>query len=125
MTETEDEVNSRIGHNQPCYYCGDPTDVFAGNPGLWPLPFPHADEPGVVKWHHTDCVMARLVENVETAITGLEANFLLFTMDAYLGVDQEGHIMSAKHGYPKEDLQALRDKLFVAHRHPPEDEEED
>lgn len=48
------------GHEQPCYYCGEPCDGFAANPSRWPLPLPHADEPGVDKWHHTGCVLERL-----------------------------------------------------------------
>ncbi|MCE7895010.1 MAG: hypothetical protein DYH12_35775 [Sorangiineae bacterium PRO1] len=50
------------GHDAPCYYCGHPCNTYAGNPGLWPLGFTHADEPGVVKWHHTGCVQGRLRE---------------------------------------------------------------
>ena len=50
-------------------------------------------------------------------ISRLEANFLLFAMDEYIGVDANGHIMSAKHGYKRADLQSLRDKLFAAHEH--------
>lgn len=53
-----------------------------------------------------------------TEITGIEAHFLLFAMDKYLGVDAFGHIMSAKHGYSRKSLQELRDRLFKAHEHP-------
>lgn len=52
-----------------------------------------------------------------TTISGLEANFLLFALDAYLGVNANGHILSAKHGYTRADLQSLRDRLFAAHEH--------
>ena len=48
------------GHNQPCYYCGKPCDVYAGNPGMWPLVFCHKDEPGKAKYHHAKCVSRRL-----------------------------------------------------------------
>ena len=51
------------GHDRPCYYCGEKTNGLAGNPGLWPIPLCHADEPGKVKWHHSSCVTDRLVEN--------------------------------------------------------------
>ena len=51
-------------------------------------------------------------------ITGIEAHFLLFLLDDDLGVDANGHIMSAKHGYSREVLQSLRDRLFNAHEHP-------
>ncbi len=53
---------SHEGHDKPCYYCGEPTNAFAGNPGRWPVALPHADEPGVVKWHHGGCVSRRLVD---------------------------------------------------------------
>lgn len=49
-----------VEEDGPCYYCGKPTNSFAGNPGQWPLRFPHADEPGKVKCHHTQCVLERL-----------------------------------------------------------------
>lgn len=48
------------GHDAPCYYCGKPTNSWAANPGQWPIPLCHADEPGVVKRHHIDCVSERL-----------------------------------------------------------------
>lgn len=51
------------GHDQPCYYCKKPCDTFAASPSLWPLPLCHVDDPGKVKWHHTGCVMERLIEN--------------------------------------------------------------
>jgi hypothetical protein len=51
-------------------------------------------------------------------ISDIEAHFLLFALDDYLGIDARGHIMSAKHGYSREALQSLRDRLFAAHGHP-------
>lgn len=45
---------------KPCYYCGELTNSFAGDPSVWPLHFPHPDEPGVVKQNHVGCVMKRL-----------------------------------------------------------------
>jgi hypothetical protein len=48
------------GHNQPCYYCGGRCCSLAASPGEWPVPLCHEDDPGVVKWHHTGCVSARL-----------------------------------------------------------------
>jgi hypothetical protein len=61
-------------------------------------------------------------------ITGLEANYLLFALDFYLHTDTEGKInpwpTSLRfHGYTRDDLQALRDKLFDAHEHPKENGE--
>lgn len=65
------------GRGQPCYYCGEPCNDLAGNPGLWSLPFCHRAEPGFVKWHHTRCVTSRLLENataeqLREALTKLE-----------------------------------------------------
>ncbi len=51
------------GHNEPCYYCGEPCSSVAGNPGKWPIPLSHRDDPGRVKWHHIGCVSERLIEN--------------------------------------------------------------
>lgn len=51
------------GHDEPCYYCGEPCSSVAANPGRWPIPLCHADEPGKVKWHHIGCVSERLIEN--------------------------------------------------------------
>ena len=48
------------GHNQPCHYCKELCDCLAGNPGRWAIPLTHKEEPGVVKWHHIDCVSNRL-----------------------------------------------------------------
>lgn len=61
------EASRFIDHDGPCYYCGEPTDSLAGNPGLWPLRFPHEDEPGKMKWHHAKCVMQKLREGAEAA----------------------------------------------------------
>lgn len=57
-------------------------------------------------------------------ISGLEAHYLLFALDSYLGVDANGHIFQCKDGYTREGWQSLRDRLFAAHRHPPEDYED-
>ena len=48
------------GHDKPCYYCGEPCNSVAANPGLWPVALCHPDNPGKVKQHHTHCVMERL-----------------------------------------------------------------
>ena len=46
----------------PCYYCNEPTESNAGNPGLWPVLLCHSDDPGKVKHHHVRCVSNRLAE---------------------------------------------------------------
>lgn len=48
------------GHTERCYYCDEPCDSLAGNPALWPVGLSHADDPGVMKWHHAGCVSRRL-----------------------------------------------------------------
>jgi hypothetical protein len=50
----------RDGHGEPCYYCSEPCNDFAGNPGLWSIALCHSDEPGVVKFHHIGCVQRRV-----------------------------------------------------------------
>ena len=51
-------------------------------------------------------------------ISDIEAHFLLFAMDAYLGVDRTGRIETTKNGYSRDHLQNLRDRLFIHHEHP-------
>jgi hypothetical protein len=48
------------GHGEFCYYCHKRCNSLAGNPGEWPIPLCHADDPGRVKWHHIECVSMRL-----------------------------------------------------------------
>ena len=58
----EHAAAAQEGHGLPCYYCGGKCNSLAGNPGRWPIALCHAEEPGVVKWHHTECVSRRLHE---------------------------------------------------------------
>jgi hypothetical protein len=51
--------------DEPCYFCGEKTNSVAGNPAEWPLFFPEADKPGVVRPHHMGCVFKRLGERNE------------------------------------------------------------
>lgn len=51
-----------MNRDGPCYYCGEPTQSLAGDPGRWPLLFSHDDDPGVVRHHHTRCVYRLLPE---------------------------------------------------------------
>jgi hypothetical protein len=51
-------------------------------------------------------------------ITGIEANLLLFALDAYLLVNVHGKVLKSKDGYTREELQALRDRLMAIHEHP-------
>ena len=59
-----------------CYYCGKMTDRLAGNPSNWPMNFPHQDDPGKVKPHHTSCVLKELrrIKELETKIEQLKSS---------------------------------------------------
>ena len=59
LREREGEELSE-GHGQPCYYCGKPCNNLTGRCGQWAVGLCHEDEPGVVKWHHDQCVSERL-----------------------------------------------------------------
>lgn len=59
--------SDRQGHNIPCYWCGKPCNSLAGNPGQWPVPLCHADQPGRVKWHHIECVSSRTDDRLPVA----------------------------------------------------------
>jgi hypothetical protein len=43
-----------------CYYCGEPCNDLAGNPGLWTVYLCHKDDRGVPKAHHIQCISERL-----------------------------------------------------------------
>jgi len=49
-----------MSEDGPCYYCGEKTESYAGNPGKWPIFLCHSDDPGKVKPHHTECVQMRI-----------------------------------------------------------------
>lgn len=52
-------------------------------------------------------------------ITALEANYLLFCLDAYCKTDWRGKLtLNLVEGYSLEKLQELRDRLFAVHEHP-------
>lgn len=55
-----------------CIICGKKTNNLAGNPAEWPMWFPEADKPGVVRPHHTGCVLKKLNEG-EKAIAKIVA----------------------------------------------------
>lgn len=55
-------------------------------------------------------------------LTGVEAHYLLFALDAYLKTNWKGDVTIIPQGrYTYADWQALRDKLFAAHEHPEEE----
>ena len=53
-------------------------------------------------------------------LTGIEANYLLFALDAYCSTNGNGMVLTARMhpGYSIEQVQYLRDKLFMYHEHP-------
>lgn len=99
------------GHNEPCYYCGEPCDSVAGDPSRWPLGFPHADDPGVVKYQHVGCVVSRLdapaPQGVELETTPDE----LAEIDGWLSLPS-GEILPLKRKLKK--LRRDRDALLAA-----------
>lgn len=54
MTEEEQPLDGE------CYFCGQKTCSYAGNPGRWPLRFSAPDGTGKVRFFHTECVARRL-----------------------------------------------------------------
>lgn len=48
------------GHEEPCAFCAKPCDVFAADPGKWPVGLTHPDHTGILRWHHHKCVEERL-----------------------------------------------------------------
>lgn len=55
-------------------------------------------------------------------VTGVQANALLYFLDAACKTDRYGNVHRNRAGYSLEDLQKLRDKLFIAHEHSPTEE---
>ena len=51
------------GEDEPCAFCGERCDGFAGNPSKWPIAFTHPDGTGKIKWHHTGCVQDKVFRN--------------------------------------------------------------
>jgi hypothetical protein len=62
------------GHDMLCHYCMEACDALAGNPGRWPVGLCHKDAPGVVKWHHVECVASRLqrLQDIERELAALK-----------------------------------------------------
>lgn len=56
MTDQHSSTNNADG---PCFYCGEQTSQFAGDPGRWPLVFCR-NGTGIAKHHHARCVADRL-----------------------------------------------------------------
>ncbi len=53
------------GHDEICYFCGNPCNSLAGDPGKWPVFLWQgaiSKETGKAFWHHAGCVMEKLDE---------------------------------------------------------------
>lgn len=53
-------------------------------------------------------------------LSGVDAHFLLFAVDAYVATDREGRVSEARNGLSLEGWQQIRDRLFEMHEHPAE-----
>lgn len=53
-------------------------------------------------------------------ISGIDAHFLLFAVDAYVATDSEGRVTEPRNGLSLEGWQRIRDRLFEMHEHPEE-----
>lgn len=62
-----------LGHDEPCYFCGERCNALSGNPSEWPIPLCHEDEPGVAKAHHVGCVSGKLQQLTTTQVRLAEA----------------------------------------------------
>jgi hypothetical protein len=79
--ETENYEND--GHNQPCYYCGELCNNFAGDPGQWSVRFPEKDDPGKMKSHHMGCLLKKLDVCKKYKQTLEDIADILFGYDGY------------------------------------------
>jgi hypothetical protein len=100
----EQHDRAHQGHNEPCYYCGKPCDGLAGDPGQWPIGLCHAGDPGLVKYHHTNCIYEQLNEGGAAYRRGIEeAKSTMLEMCRMLGY----HPTSAMTAEVEERLSAL------------------
>ncbi len=96
IRELEDAIikQSDHFHGKPCYFCNQPINSLAGDPGKWGIPLCHEDEPGVVKAHHIGCVASRLalvkelVGALEVAKTMIQSWDSQCLADFKLGLDR-------------------------------------
>ena len=54
-------------------------------------------------------------------ISGVDAHFLLFAIDAYVATDPKGRVTEPRDGLSREGWQRIRDRLFEMHEHPVEE----
>lgn len=48
--------------DKTCFFCGDETSEYAGDPFSWPLVFCHPDGTGIPHTHCTGCVVNRVFD---------------------------------------------------------------
>ncbi|MCK1503898.1 hypothetical protein [Bradyrhizobium sp. 18] len=60
-------ADSRDEPDGPCFYCGEATSSYAGDPGRWPLRFCQRDGTGITRYHHTRCVTDRIHDVAQPA----------------------------------------------------------
>ena len=58
-----------------CFFCGDTTSEFAGNPSEWPLVFTHPDGTGIAHTHCTACVTEHVFNTHDNV--GLRDRFII------------------------------------------------
>lgn len=54
-------------------------------------------------------------------ISGVDAHFLLFAVDAYVTTNRDGRVTEARNGLSLEGWQRIRNRLFEMHEHQAED----
>jgi hypothetical protein len=118
---TEQHVEARLrGHGEPCYYCTKPINDLAANPGLWGIFLCHEDEPGVIKWHHVECVSNRLadLQKLKHAICPddsiTDVDILIEELESERGVAKniERRANTAEQRGLREALEPIKSKLF-------------
>lgn len=68
MTGNRSSAGSADTPDGPCFYCGEMTSSYAGDPGRWPLRFCQRDGTGITRYHHTRCVTDRLNHPAQAAL---------------------------------------------------------
>jgi len=59
------------GHNEPCFYCGEPCNYLSPTPSMWPVQFFHKDGTGIIRTHHMKCIVSKLGDDMVDSINRL------------------------------------------------------
>lgn len=104
-------VDSKLNfHGEPCFYCKEPIDNLAADPGKWNCgPLTQADDPGRVRPHHVRCVAERLAR-----AEALEAEHDMLKKMVRLACDEDG--MLAKLTHERNALQAALKEILELSR---------